>query len=111
MNSKIVGVLSATVGASLTWVLFVAIYKPTNQTFLTFATSQYFHQMSEESLTSVASYKDCRLYPPDAADAEMGVAMFGLCNTESDMAEFQYAVAMSPTAGFVYSSFDRVPKP
>lgn len=111
MNSTIVGVLSATVAACLTWALFVAIYKPTNQTFLTFATSQYFHQMSDEGLTSIASYKDCRLDRPDEAEAKMGVAMFGLCKTESDIAVFHYAVALSPTAGFVYSSFDRVPKP
>jgi hypothetical protein len=111
MNRTTIGLLSATFGACVAWAWSVPVHKTTIQTFLTSTTSNYFERMSNEGLTGIASYKDCRLGPPDEDDANMGVAMFGLCTTKSDTSVFYYSLAMSPSAGFVYSSFDRVAKP
>lgn len=96
-------------GASfaVTWLLFGSIFRPTDHDYLITTTSYYFKQMSEIGHTDVASFSDCRLEEADASDRNMGVSMFGLCRSETDVETFHFAIAMSPTANFVYADMER----
>lgn len=97
----------AAVAASLaTWLLFVEIYRSTEHRYLITTTSYYFKRMSETGKTGVASFADCSLHPGDASDRRMGVAMFGLCRSETDTEVFFFAIALSPTASFVYDDME-----
>jgi hypothetical protein len=101
---------TAIVSMTLTWLLFVAIYKPSNHKYLVTTTSYYFKTMSEAGYNASALHEDCHLDEPDDRDKQQGVSMFGLCKSENETTIFYYMVAMSPTASFVYSDLEEHPK-
>lgn len=96
--------------AMASWGLFVFIYKPSDASYLETTTSHYFKRMSEAGLSHLASYEDCRLDPSDGTEKNEGVAMFGLCRTSTETSDFYYMIAMSPTALYLYSDLEEVPK-
>lgn len=89
-----------------TWLLFVMIYRPTEHDYLITTTSYYFKHMSEAGNAAVASFYDCRVEPAEAADRRMGIAMFGLCGSETATEKFYFFIALSPTAKFRYSDLE-----
>ena len=90
----------------LTWMLFISMYRPTNNDFLVTTTSYYFKRMSETGNNAIASFADCIVEPGSALDRQQGILMFGLCRTENETTVYHYSIAMSPTAGYVYADLE-----
>ncbi|MDT0684193.1 hypothetical protein RM543_16025 [Roseicyclus sp. F158] len=97
---------AAVAGSLATWLLFVTMYRPTEHDYLITTTSYYFKRMSEAGNTGVASFSDCRVESGDASDRRMGIAMFGLCRSETATEKFHFFIALSPTGNSVHSDME-----
>ncbi|KEJ89673.1 hypothetical protein DSW25_11575 [Sulfitobacter donghicola DSW-25 = KCTC 12864 = JCM 14565] len=102
---KIIG--TAVASFAVAWLLFVSFYRPTDHEYLITTTSYYFKRMSEIGHTGSASFSDCRLEQADASERDLGISMFGLCRSETDVETFHFSIAMSATAKFVFSDMEQ----
>lgn len=106
MHKLLIVLSSMLLSSVLTWLLFVAIYKPSPNDFLVRTTSHYFQTMSEKGYASSARYQDCKLEVPDKGDIRQGVEMFGLCSAELSDIKIYYMLAMSPTSQIQFYDFE-----
>lgn len=110
MPRKLLALASILLTVVISWLFFVSIYKPNSHDFMIEATSYYFKQMSEIGETKHALYSDCSLSNADDSETSQGVAMLGVCKSESETTVYYYSIAMGPTGKYVYSDFEEVGK-
>lgn len=103
MITKIVG--SIVISSTLTWLLFVFLYRPSDHDYLVTTTAYYFKKMSETGYAKYALFDDCYLQVSDAAQ---GVSKFGICKTQTELKTLHFSIAISSTGRYLYSDFEEI---
>lgn len=102
--------LGLTVGAALSWALFVFLYSPTDAQFLRTAYAQYFKELSNSELGQHGAFGDCRLVDPDQQDKRMGIKKIAICELVTPDGERRsLMIAMTPTANILYTDTEAFP--
>ena len=103
-------VLGLLLGIVAGWYLSECRPTTSNSDFLDATQAGYFRTLSDweehldrVDLTGPASSQDCRIVEADADDGQHGVAKFGLCHVETELGSIYYELALSGSAGFVWS--------
>lgn len=103
-------ILGLFLGIVAGWYLAEWVHTASNSDFLDATQAGYFRTLSDweehldrVDLTGPASSQDCRIVEADADDGQHGVAKFGLCHVETELGSIYYELALSGSAGFVWS--------
>ena len=102
--------MGLTVGAALSWALFVFLYSPTDAQFLRTAYAQYFKELSNSELGQHGAFDDCRLVDPDQQDKRMSIKKIAICELATPDGERRsLMIAMTPTANILYTDKEAFP--